>query len=131
MNRTTYVNNASRQLVSAILDHVTHVTLESHASMSDPKSWDITPLEYHLFCFQQNSFHGTRLALRDACENQLIQFFNQKPQKFYTLEIPSNERSLIQARHCSLQRAADWLLFPHYYGLSALEFEAKKNIILG
>ena len=36
MNRTTYVNNASRHLVSAILDHVTNVNLESHASMSDP-----------------------------------------------------------------------------------------------
>ena len=32
-----------------------------------------------------------------------------------TLEISFNERSLIQARHRSLQRAADQPLFPHYY----------------
>ena len=32
-------------------------------------------------------------------------------------EIPSNERSLIRARYCSLQRAADQPLFPHYYGI--------------
>ena len=32
-------------------------------------------------------------------------------------EIPSNERSLIQARYRSLQRAADQPLFPHYYGI--------------
>ena len=36
INRITCVNNASRHLVSAILDHVTNVNLESHASMSDP-----------------------------------------------------------------------------------------------
>ena len=34
-----------------------------------------------------------------------------------TLEIPSNERSLIRARYRSLQRAADQPLFPHYYGI--------------
>ena len=36
INRITYVNNACRHSVSAILDHVTHATLKSHASMSDP-----------------------------------------------------------------------------------------------
>ena len=52
--------------------------------MPPPYSPDITPSNYHLFRSLQNSLHGTKLASKEACENHFIQFFNQKPQKFYT-----------------------------------------------
>ena len=45
------------------------------------------------------------------------------------LEIPSDERFLIQARHSSLQRAADQPLFPYYYGIKRAPI--LKKIILG
>ena len=45
---------------------------------------DITTSDDHLFRSLQNSLYETKLASRDACENHLIQFFNQKSQKFYT-----------------------------------------------
>jgi len=31
----------------------------------------------------QNSLNGVKLASKEACENHLKQFFDQKPQKFY------------------------------------------------
>ena len=51
--------------------------------MHPPYSRDIAPSDYHLFRSLQNFLHATKLALREACENHLIYFFNQKPQKFY------------------------------------------------
>ncbi|XP_011062522.1 PREDICTED: histone-lysine N-methyltransferase SETMAR-like [Acromyrmex echinatior] len=35
----------------------------------------------------QNSLNGIKLASKEACENHLKQFFDQKPQKFYCDEI--------------------------------------------
>ena len=51
--------------------------------MHPPYNPDITPSDYHLFRIPQNSLHGIKLASREACENHLIQFFNQKRQEFY------------------------------------------------
>ena len=45
---------------------------------------DLTRSDYHLFQSLQNSLRRTKLASREACENHLIQFFNQKPEKYYT-----------------------------------------------
>jgi len=36
-----------------------------------------------LFRSLQNSLNGVKLASKEACENHLKQFFDQKPQKFY------------------------------------------------
>ena len=46
----------------------------------------------------QNSLRGTKLASIKSCENHLIQFFNQKPQKLYTNEImalPEKWRNIV------------------------------------
>jgi len=43
---------------------------------------DIAPSNYHLFRSLQNSLNGIKLASKEACENHLKQFFDQKPQ-FY------------------------------------------------
>ena len=49
--------------------------------MHPPYSPDIASSDYHLFRSLQNSLNG--VASKDACENHLKQFFDQKPQKFY------------------------------------------------
>jgi len=55
--------------------------------MHPPYSPDIAPSDYHLFRSLQNSLNGVKLASKETYENQLKQFFNQKPQKFYRDEI--------------------------------------------
>ena len=44
-----------------------------------------------------------------SSSNRIIYTFNFQLKFIHTLDIPSNERSLIRARHYSLQRAADRL----------------------
>ena len=51
--------------------------------MHPPYSPDIAPSDYHLFRSLQNSLNDVKLASKEACENHLKQFFDQKPQKFY------------------------------------------------
>ena len=51
--------------------------------MHPPYSPDIAPSDYHLFKSLQNFLNGVKLASKEACENHLNQFFDQKPQKFY------------------------------------------------
>ena len=66
--------------------------------MYSPYSPDITPSDYHLFRSLQNSLRVTKLASREACENHLIQFFNQKPQKFCTygiMDLPEKWRKIV------------------------------------
>jgi len=45
--------------------------------MHPPYSPDI---DYHLFRSLQNSLNGVKLASKEACENHLKQFFDQKPE---------------------------------------------------
>ena len=59
-----------------------------------------------VFLFTSLPFCNVFMFLKQYC-------FGSRIEKI-TLEIPSNERSLIQARYRSLQRAADQPLFPHY-----------------
>jgi len=48
--------------------------------MHPPYSPDITSSDYHLFSSLQNSLNGVKLASKEACENHLKQFFDQKPE---------------------------------------------------
>lgn len=50
---------------------------------------DLAPSDYHLFRSMQNSLNGVRLASREACENFVSQFFNEKPRSFYSKGIMS------------------------------------------
>jgi len=56
--------------------------LDWEVLMHPPYSLDIAPSDYHLFRSLQNSLNGVKLASKEACENHLKQFFDQKPQKF-------------------------------------------------
>jgi len=60
---------------------------------------DIAPSDYHLFRSIQNSLNGVKLASKEACENHLKQFFNQKPQKFYRdgiMALPQKWQNIIE-----------------------------------
>ncbi|KAG5309408.1 SETMR methyltransferase, partial [Acromyrmex insinuator] len=46
--------------------------------MHPPYSPDIAPSDYHLFRSLQNFLNGVKLASKEACENHLKQFFDQK-----------------------------------------------------
>lgn len=66
--------------------------------MHPPYSPDIAPSDYHLFRSLQNSLNGIKLVSKEACENHLIQFFNQKPQKFFTdgiMALPEKWRNIV------------------------------------
>lgn len=52
--------------------------------MHPPYSPDLAPSDYHLFRSLQSSLHDVKFDSVEACENYLVQFFAQKPQKFYT-----------------------------------------------
>lgn len=52
--------------------------------MHPPYSPDLAPSDYHLFRSLQNSLNSVKLVSKEACENHLVQFFAQKPQKFYS-----------------------------------------------
>ncbi|XP_015189019.1 PREDICTED: histone-lysine N-methyltransferase SETMAR-like [Polistes dominula] len=52
--------------------------------MHPPYSPDLAPSDYHLFRPLQSSLNGVKLTSKEACENQLLQFFAQKSQQFYT-----------------------------------------------
>jgi len=58
---------------------------------------DIALSDYHLFRSLQNILTDVKLASKEACENHLKQFFDQKPQKFYRNELglcPKNGKIL-------------------------------------
>jgi len=62
-------------------------------------SSDIAPSDYHLFRSLQNSLNGVKLASKEACENYLKQFFDQKPQKFYRdriMALPQKWQNIIE-----------------------------------
>jgi len=48
-----------------------------------PYGPDLAPSDNHFFRALQNSLDGKKLADRDATENYLAKFFDNKPQKFY------------------------------------------------
>ena len=52
--------------------------------MHPPYSPGLDPSDYHLFRSLKNSVNCVKLALKEACENPLVQFFAQKSQKFYS-----------------------------------------------
>ena len=52
--------------------------------MHPPYSPDFAPSDYHLFRSLKNSLNGVKLASKEACKDHLVQFFAQKPQKFYS-----------------------------------------------
>ncbi|KAJ0176729.1 hypothetical protein K1T71_007908 [Dendrolimus kikuchii] len=52
--------------------------------MHPPYSPDIAPSDFHLFRSLQNSLGSVRLTSREDCQNHLSQFFDQKPQNFYS-----------------------------------------------
>ncbi|XP_029156095.1 histone-lysine N-methyltransferase SETMAR-like [Nylanderia fulva] len=66
--------------------------------MHPPYSPDIAPSDYHLFRSLQNFLNGIKLLSKEACENNLIQFFNQKSQKFFTdsiMALPEKWRNIV------------------------------------
>lgn len=52
--------------------------------MHPPYSPDLAPSDYYLFRSLQNFLDGKKFTSKEDCENHLSQFFEQKPQKFYT-----------------------------------------------
>lgn len=49
-----------------------------------PYSPDLAPSDYHLFRSMQNFLDGKKYADKTAAENGVSEFFESKPQKFYT-----------------------------------------------
>ncbi|KAG5331577.1 SETMR methyltransferase, partial [Acromyrmex charruanus] len=67
--------------------------------MHPPYSPDIAPSDYHLFRSLQNFLNGVKLTSKEACENHLKQFFDQKPQKFYRdgiMALPQKWQNIIE-----------------------------------
>ncbi|KAG5338236.1 SETMR methyltransferase, partial [Acromyrmex charruanus] len=60
-----------------------HISLITRQKLREPGWEPIAFSDYHLFRSLQNSLNGVKLASKEACENHLKQFFDQKPQKFY------------------------------------------------
>ncbi|KAJ0173841.1 hypothetical protein K1T71_010990 [Dendrolimus kikuchii] len=59
--------------------------------MHPPYSPDLAPSDFHLFRSLQNSLGSVRLTSQEDCQNHLTQFFDQKPQNFYSNGITSTE----------------------------------------
>jgi len=60
---------------------------------------DIAPSDYLLFRFLQNSLNSVKLASKEACENHLKQFFDQRPQKSYCdgiMALPQKWQNIIE-----------------------------------
>ncbi|EFN84273.1 hypothetical protein EAI_10061, partial [Harpegnathos saltator] len=48
--------------------------------------------DYHLFKHLQNFLDGTKLASREACENELVKFFTNRDEDFFNrgiMKLPS------------------------------------------
>jgi len=66
--------------------------------MYPPYSPDIAS-DYHLFRSLQNSLNDVKLTSKEACENYLKQFFDQKLQKFYRdgiMALPQKRQNIIE-----------------------------------
>ncbi|CAK9796605.1 Histone-lysine N-methyltransferase SETMAR [Anthophora quadrimaculata] len=64
-----------------------------------PYSPDLAPSDYHLFKFLQNFLDGTKLASREACENELVQFFTNRDEDFFNrgiMKLPSKWTKVIE-----------------------------------
>ncbi|KAJ0178716.1 hypothetical protein K1T71_005491 [Dendrolimus kikuchii] len=67
--------------------------------MHPPYSPDLAPSDFHLFRSLQNSLGSVRLTSREDCQNNLSQFFDQKPQNFYSngiTSLPTRWQKVIQ-----------------------------------
>ena len=67
--------------------------------MHPPYSSDLASSDYHLFRVPQNSLNGVKLVSKEACENHMSQFFDQKPQKFYSdgiMALPEKWQKVIE-----------------------------------
>lgn len=64
-----------------------------------PYSPDLAPSDYHLFKHLQNFLDGTRLASKEACENELVKFFTNKDEDFFNrgiMKLPSKWTKVIE-----------------------------------
>ena len=64
-----------------------------------PYSPDLAPSDYHLFLFMVNDLAEEKLTLREACENQLSQFFANRDKSFYEkgiMKLPSKWQQVIE-----------------------------------
>lgn len=60
---------------------------------------DLAPSDYHLFLSLQNFLNGVTMASREDCERYLVQFIDQKSQKFYSdgiMILPDKWRKVIE-----------------------------------
>ncbi|EFN64019.1 Histone-lysine N-methyltransferase SETMAR, partial [Camponotus floridanus] len=60
---------------------------------------DLAPSDYHLFKHLQNFLDGTKLASREACENELVKFFTNRDEDFFNrgiMKLPSKTLENIQ-----------------------------------
>lgn len=67
-------------------------------SMNPPYSLDMAASDCLLFWSLQNCLNGIKSVAREACENDLSQFFNQKPQKFFNdgiMDLPIKWRNIV------------------------------------
>lgn len=67
--------------------------------MHPPYSPDLAPSDYHLFLALQNFFSDKKLASREECENQLLEFFVNKDQDFYErgiMKLPLKWQQIIE-----------------------------------
>ena len=67
--------------------------------MHPPYSPDLAPSDYHLFLALQNFFSDKKLASREECENQLLEFFANKDQDFYErgiMKLPLKWQQIIE-----------------------------------
>lgn len=60
---------------------------------------DLAPSDYHLFRDMQNFFNGLSMTSREDCKKYLVQFFDQKSQKFYSdgiMALPDKWQKVVQ-----------------------------------
>ncbi|KOC66810.1 Histone-lysine N-methyltransferase SETMAR, partial [Habropoda laboriosa] len=62
---------------------------------------DLAPSDYHLFKHLQNFLDGTKLASREACENELVKFFTNRDEDFFNrgiMKLPSRWTKVIRTK---------------------------------
>jgi len=64
--------------------------------MHPPYSPDIASSDYYLFTSLQNSLNSIKLASKEACENHLKQFFDQKFYRDGIMAVPQKWQNIIE-----------------------------------